>query len=100
MTWSRTFPEHFVLSDGRTVETLYEVGQLVLALPERHRTNGHWQDAIERLMAAAEDPSKERLATIVRIAHPNGLELTERPNRFSQAFIPRTPLRRRRYIAP
>jgi hypothetical protein len=35
-----------------------------------------------KLMVAAEDPSKERLATIVRIARPNGLELTERPNRF------------------
>ena len=44
--------------------------------------------------------TKVSKATIVRIARPNGLELTERPNRFSQAFIPRTPLRRRRYIAP
>ena len=95
MTWSRAFPEAFPLANGRVITTVREAG-----VPELHRNNGHWQDAMERLMAAAEDPSKERLATIVRIAHPNGLELTERPNRFSQAFIPRTPLRRRRYIAP
>ena len=55
MTWSRAFPEPFVLADGRKIKTLYEAGQLVLALPERHRTNGHWQSAMERLMAAAED---------------------------------------------
>jgi hypothetical protein len=61
MTWSHAFPEPFVLADGREIKTLYEAGQLVLALPERHRANGHWQSAMERLMAAAEDPSAEAL---------------------------------------
>ncbi len=55
MIWSRAFPEPFALADGRTIKTLYEAGQLVLALPERHPANGHWQSAMERLMAAAED---------------------------------------------
>jgi len=41
MTWSRTFPKPLILADGRTIKALYEAGQLVLALPERHRTNGH-----------------------------------------------------------
>jgi hypothetical protein len=66
MTWSRAFAEPFVLADGRTIKTLYEAGQLVLALPERHRTNGHWQSAVERLMAAADDPSEERLDRAAR----------------------------------
>ena len=66
MTWSRAFSKPFILADGRKVETLYEAGQLVLTLPERHRTNGHWQGAMECLMAAAEDPSAEALDGAVR----------------------------------
>jgi hypothetical protein len=49
MTWSRAFAEPFVLADGREIKTLYEAGQLELALPGRHRANGHWQGAMERL---------------------------------------------------
>jgi hypothetical protein len=66
MTWSRAFAEPFVLADGRTIKTLYEAGQLVLALPERHRANGHWVRAMERLLAAAEDPSAEGLDRAAR----------------------------------
>jgi hypothetical protein len=66
MTWSRAFAEPFVLADGRTIKTLYEAGQLVLALPERHRANGHWVHAMERLSAAAEDPSAEALDRAAR----------------------------------
>ena len=66
MTWSRAFAEPFVLADGRKIKTLYEAGQLVLALPERHRANGHWQGAMECLMAAAEDPSAEALDRATR----------------------------------
>ena len=66
MTWSRAFAEPFVLADGRTIKTLYEAGQLVLALPERHRANGHWVRATERLLAAAEDPSAEALDRAAR----------------------------------
>src|SRR5271170_4104092 len=66
MTWSRAFAEAFALADGRTIKTLYEAGQLVLALPERHRANGHWQGAMERLLAAAEDPSEEALDRAAR----------------------------------
>jgi hypothetical protein len=40
MTWSRAFPEPFILADGRKVENLYEAGQLVIGLPERNRANG------------------------------------------------------------
>ena len=72
MTWSRAFSKPFILADGRKVETLYEAGQLVLALPERHRANGHWVHAMERLMAAAEDPSAEALG---RAAHQFSIAL-------------------------
>ena len=66
MTWSRAFAEPFILADGRTIKTLYEAGQVVLDLPEGHRTNGHWQRAMERLMAAAEDPFAEALDRAAR----------------------------------
>jgi hypothetical protein len=61
MTWSRAFAEPLVLADGRVITTLREAGELILGLPERHRANGHWQSAMELLMAAAEDPSAEAL---------------------------------------
>ena len=67
MTWSRAIPEHFVLADGRVITTLREAGELILGLPERHRTNGHWQSAMERLMASAEDPSAEALEGLIPI---------------------------------
>ena len=65
-TWSRAFAEPFVLADGRKIKTLYEAGQLVLALPERHRANGHWQGAMELLMAAAKEPPAETLNRAAR----------------------------------
>ena len=66
MTWSRAFAEPFILADGRTIKTLYEAEQLVLALPGRHRANGHWQSAMQLLMCAAEDPSAEALDRAAR----------------------------------
>ena len=85
MTWSRAFAEPFILADGRTIKTLYEAGQLVLALPERHRANGHWVRATERLLAAAEDPSAEALDRVARqfsiALHAEGLAPTHVPGR-------------------
>ena len=67
MTWSRAFPEAFPLANGRVIATLREAGELILGLPELHRTNGHWQSANERLMAAAEDdPAAEALNRAAR----------------------------------
>src|SRR5579863_6419039 len=66
MTWSRAFSKPFILADGRKVETLYEAGQLMLTLSERHRANGHWVHAMERLLAAVEDPSEEALDRAAR----------------------------------
>ena len=61
MSWSQAFPAPFTLSDGRVIENPREAGELILGLPELHRNNGHGQGAMERLMAAAEDPSEETL---------------------------------------
>jgi hypothetical protein len=66
MIWSRAFPGSFPLANGIVITTLREAGELILGLPELHRNSGHWQGAMERLMAAAEDPSEERLDRAAR----------------------------------
>ena len=85
MTWSRAFAETFVLADGRKIKTLDEAGQLVLALPERHRANGHWQGAMQLLMRAVEDPSAKALDRAARqfsiALHAEGLAPTHVPGR-------------------
>ncbi len=63
MSWSRSFPEPFVLTDGRKITTLAEAGRLILALPELHRANGHWIHAAQLIQAAAESPSEEAIAS-------------------------------------
>jgi hypothetical protein len=85
MTWSRTFPKPLILADGRTIKTLYEAGQLVLALPGRYRANAHRQGAMECLMAAAEDPSAEALNRAARqfsiAMHAEGLTPIRAPRK-------------------
>ena len=66
MTWSRAFPKAFPLANGRVITTLREAGELILGLPELHRANGHWQGAMELLMAAAEDPAAEAMNRAAR----------------------------------
>ena len=48
------------------ITTLREAGELILGLPDLHRANGHWDGAMELLMAAAEDPSAEALDRATR----------------------------------
>ena len=66
MTWSRAFPKALTLANGRVITTLREAGELILGLPDLHRANGHWQGAMELLMAAAEDPAAEALNRAAR----------------------------------
>jgi hypothetical protein len=61
MDWLHAFPESLVLSDGRTLHTLKEAGDLLMGLPALHQRNGHWMHAMELLMAAAEEPSSETI---------------------------------------
>jgi hypothetical protein len=54
MSWSRKFPKPIVLKDGRTIATLREASEIILALPERTQLRPHWQHAGELLTEAAD----------------------------------------------
>jgi hypothetical protein len=54
MSWSRKFPKPIVIKDGRTMETLREASEIILALPERTQQRPHWQYAGELLIEAAD----------------------------------------------
>jgi hypothetical protein len=53
--WTRKLTPPIVLKGGRVLETLADVRELMLSLPERHLGNGHWVYAGQLLMAAATD---------------------------------------------
>jgi hypothetical protein len=55
MSWTRKLTPPIELNDGCRVETLADVRELMLSLPERHVRNGHWVYAGQLLMAAATD---------------------------------------------
>jgi hypothetical protein len=55
MAWTRNLTPPIVLKDGRVLETLSDVREVMLSLPERHLQNGHWVYAGQLLMAAATD---------------------------------------------
>jgi hypothetical protein len=54
MPWTRKFPEPIKLKNGRTIATLGQARELMLALPERHQIRPFWQYAAELLIDAAE----------------------------------------------
>lgn len=53
MTWDRKLPKPLYLNDGRTVATLGQARDVMLALPQLRQANSHWQDAAELLLQAA-----------------------------------------------
>jgi hypothetical protein len=53
MPWSRRFPKPLYLNDGRTIATLAEARDVMLALSRLDQTNPHWAPAAELLMKAA-----------------------------------------------
>jgi hypothetical protein len=53
MPWTRKLTPPIQLKDDRTLETVADVRELMLTLPERHLRNGHWVFANRLLMAAA-----------------------------------------------
>ena len=55
MAWIRKLTPPIQLRDDRQLETLGDVRELMLGLPERHLQNGHWVYAGQLLMAAATD---------------------------------------------
>jgi hypothetical protein len=53
MTWSRKLPKPLYLNDGRTLATLAQARDAVLALPQLCQTDPHWQHAAELLLGDA-----------------------------------------------
>jgi hypothetical protein len=53
MPWSRRFPKPLYLNDGRTIATLAEARDVMVALSRLDQTNPHWAPAAELLMEAA-----------------------------------------------
>jgi hypothetical protein len=55
MAWTRKLTPPVELEDGRRLETLADVRELMLSMSESHLRNGHWVYAGQLLMAAATD---------------------------------------------
>jgi hypothetical protein len=53
MTWSRKLPKPLYLNDGRTLATLAQARDAVLALPQLHQIDPRWRHAFELLMEAS-----------------------------------------------
>jgi hypothetical protein len=74
MTWSRRLPKPLYLNDGRTIATLAEARDDMLALPQ---TNPHWRPAAELLMQAAYrgrlDPIQDAGTQLSRALKADGL---------------------------
>lgn len=77
MPWSSSFLKPVVLADGREIKTLREAGELMVALPKLHQSNGHWQEAARVMMIAVETPSPATLEAagvqFSRALHEEGL---------------------------
>lgn len=57
MSYSRTLSEPIVTTDDRRFQTLADVVEFMMALPERHQQNHHWEYAGEAIMRAAAEKS-------------------------------------------
>jgi hypothetical protein len=55
MAWTRKLTPPIEIKGNRRLETLADVRDLMLTLPERHLRNAHWVYAGQLLMAAATD---------------------------------------------
>ena len=58
VSWSRRFDEPIKTSDGKTLHTLKDAAEYVLALPKKAQAEPAWQRAARELKNAAElDPA-------------------------------------------
>lgn len=77
MTWSRRLPQPLRLNDGRTIATLAQARDLMLALAEERETNPHWREAAELLIKAAyrgrQASIQDAGAQLSRALHADGL---------------------------
>jgi hypothetical protein len=70
MSWSRRLPKPLYLNDGRTIVTLAQARDVMLALSKVDQTNPHWRRAAELLMEAAYRGRQEQIQDA-------GVELSE-----------------------
>jgi len=54
MPWSTPFDDPIALRRGRTLATLQQAADYVMALPQDVQHEPHWQTAVENLINAAE----------------------------------------------
>ena len=54
MPWSTPFDDPVPIRRGRTLATLQQAADYVMALPEDVQHEPHWQTAVEHLIQAAE----------------------------------------------
>jgi hypothetical protein len=77
MTWSRKLPKPLYLNDGRTLTTLAQARDAVLALPQPHQADQHWQHAAELLSEASnrgrQDPILDAQTQLSRALEAEGL---------------------------
>jgi hypothetical protein len=52
--WDRDFDDPIALPDGRSLVTLIDAGNCILALPEQVHTAAEWQAAMEALILVAD----------------------------------------------
>lgn len=82
--WQRRFDDPISI-DGRTLRTLREAADYIVALPEKTSLQEHWQIAVHHLMLAAERGGIMMLAEIaMKRAIHHGTEL-EKPERRKRA---------------
>ena len=60
MSWDKRFDWPVVLPDGKTLRTLEDARQYILALPKSEHDTTAWQVAIEALLVAADSRSSQR----------------------------------------
>jgi hypothetical protein len=70
MSWSRRLPKPLYLNDGRTIVTLAQARDVMVALSRVNQTNPHWRRAAELLMEAAYRGRQEQIQDA-------GVELSE-----------------------
>jgi hypothetical protein len=77
MSWSRRLPKPLYLNDGRTIATLAQARDAMLALSRLPQTNPHWRQAADLLLEAAyrgrQDPILDAGMQLSRALEADGL---------------------------
>ena len=77
--WEARFDKPIRLSTGKAVHTLRDAAEHVIALPPMETKQGHWQNALACLLAAAERSGPVKIARIAMLkALASGKDTPER----------------------